>query len=151
MIKHKKTVASVTRGMAAAAWIYVSDPSLDGVYVRELVAMIPNVLHVSLSGTGEVSKSSLTSNKPLLTSITLLSDHKGDTQHDLKIEKAVAIKATAIKYGHNFVSIDIRNDLANSSSVDKFGTNHLEIVAGSNVAEKIYKWLCKHDNIRYVS
>lgn len=145
MTKHKKTATDDFCGMVTAPWIYISDPSPDGIHARELAALIPDVLHISLSRTADSPKDLITSNTLHTKAVALVSDQKDDSNNCLKIKSANTLKEGAIRRGCNFVTVNIMNDLGRISAIDKFGTNHLNIAAGKNTSEEIYKWLCKHE------
>ena len=67
---------------------------------------------------------------------------------------ANGLRETAIEHGHNFASINLTKDvtcIVNSSS-DDWGTNHLKLDITTldigKAADKIFKWLCKHDGAK---
>jgi len=76
------------------------------------------------------------------TSLLLITDPKGDHDNCQKINNSKHIKECAIKTGANFASINIIKDMSMVSRIDDFGTNHLDIADGPDIATKIYKWLC---------
>lgn len=87
--------------------------------------------------------------------IPLIADKHSDSSENLskKLATASAVRDAAIKNGCNFVSVNIyegEGSATKKEDLEKWGTNHLEIKAGGDdeksqkeVAEKIYRWLCK--------
>lgn len=125
--------------MPKAPWIYINDPTPGSVHANELAALVPDAPHLVFVEAAFAGKPKIPKEHK---SMVLITDSKGDHENNQKIKNSKQVNESAIKFGTNFASINIMNDMSKVSETDVFGTNHLNVADVPDIAINIYKWLC---------
>lgn len=135
--------ADSTHKSPAAPWIYINDSTQGGYITEELTKLIPNTFLVTtfhIQNRFEY-RDSLSKAKGC---VNIIRDTRGDGEDKAKKDAIRIVKATAIKAGVNFVSVNILNNpFLPDTYIGPDSTNHLDLAAGPGSAQAIYKWLCK--------
>lgn len=139
-----------------APFIYVNDPTPNGIFVTQLTKLIPKTIRVTLSPHPDHSICYLNTMRSSdhRDTVFIFADYKSHDQEESQKKAANLVRTAAIRVGSNFASINIHCDSDGSIKTRHWGGNHLDIpittyaefvnsIEAHSQAQIIYKWLCK--------
>lgn len=143
--KVKGDINRATHKMAPAPWIYINDAATDSRITQELIKLIPNTslipMRRSLDLNGPQFRDALSKAKG---TVVVLRDTRSDDENDAKKDAICILKASAMKFGTNFVSVNVVYDPMQILKLSRMDSpHHLNVDNVVGTGQRVYDWLCK--------
>ena len=140
-----KAATMTTFALPLGPWLYINDPMVDQPNAKALQDLLPVSASMLRSRSSTSAIIGNYTDGTFKDSVNLIVDDRDDDENHSKIKTANEYRLATIKYGCNFVSINLYLRSA-STKTEAWGTNHLDLciddMEADVVANSIYKSLC---------